>query len=162
MRRLLKEVLYALHFVAFVPLVLVALPLFLVSYPLYGIILQIVIWTRWCSRGTRVLLVTSNSPHWHDYIEANIVPRLPSPIVQLNWSERRHWNSFSLPVRAFRFFGGSNDFNPMVVVFRPFRWAKTFRFWKPFRDFKHGKTQSLETLEDDLFQYLSQAHRQAI
>jgi len=46
-------------------------------------------------------------------------------------------------------------FNPLVVVFRPLRWAKTYRFLKPFKDYKRGKPAALETLESHLFEYLS-------
>jgi len=73
----------------------------------------------------------------------------------MNWSDRRHWKRLSLPVMAFRFFGGSCEFNSLIVVFQPFRWAKTYRFWKPFQDYKHGKTSTLDTMEKRLFQHLS-------
>ena len=61
----------------------------------------------------------------------------------------------SLRVMAFQFFGGSRYCSPMVMVFRPFRRGKTYRFWKPFKDYKHGKTVTLERMESDLFQHLS-------
>jgi hypothetical protein len=43
----------------------------------------------------------------------------------------------------------------MVVVFRPFRTTKVFRFWQSFQDNKHGKTQNLDDLKQDLFKLLS-------
>ena len=129
-----------------VPLLLPLFLLLLVTHLLYGVVLQLVIWACWCTRGVNVLLVYSDSPNWHDYIENNLVPKLPRSTVLLNWSRRRKWRFLSLRVMAFQYFGGSREFNPLVVVFRPFRWAKTYRFWKPFKDYKHGKTRSLETL----------------
>ena len=117
--------------VVLVLLLLPLIPLLLATYVLYGIVLQLVIWVCWCSRGVNVLLVYSDRPNWHDYIETHIIPRLPPSTLLLNWSHRRKWKFLSLPVMAFRFFGGSREFNPLVVVFRPFRWAKTYRFWKP-------------------------------
>ncbi len=147
-----------------VALAIVLLPLILlllVTYLLYATVLQLVIWLCWCPRGVNVLLVYSNSPHWHDYIETHIIPKLPPTTVVLNWSERRHWRSLSLPVMAFRHFGGSRECNPLVVVFRPFRWAKAFRFWKPFKDYKHGNSVALHEVEDKLFEYLSTTQPEA-
>jgi hypothetical protein len=43
----------------------------------------------------------------------------------------------------------------MVVVFRPFRWANTFRFWRAFRDYKHGKSMTLDNTMNRLFEYLT-------
>ncbi|GIW83316.1 MAG: hypothetical protein KatS3mg105_5123 [Gemmatales bacterium] len=51
------------------------IPLLLASYLLYAIVLQLVIWLCWCTRGLNVLLVYSNSPHWQEYIEAHIIPQ---------------------------------------------------------------------------------------
>jgi hypothetical protein len=98
--------------------------------------------------------VYSNSPVWQQYIEHNVLPRLPDTAVILNWSERRNWNRLTLGYIAFRFFGGSREFNPLAVVIRPFRWAKCFRFWRPFRDLKHGKPESLARMEREFFEQL--------
>lgn len=143
--------------VGFVVLLLPLIPLLLASYLLYAILLQLVIWICWCRRGIHVLLVYSDSPNWHEHIECRLIPQLPASTVVLNWSERRNWKRFSLAVMAFRFFGGTREFNPLVIVFQPFRWAKVFRFWKPFHDYKHGKTAALEKLEDGLFQHLTRS-----
>ena len=143
--------------VAVVLLLIPLVPLLLATYFAYAIVLQMVIWMWWSTRGVNVLLVYSDSPNWHDYIETKIIPRLPSSNVAINWSERRNWKRFSLPVMAVRFFGGSREFNPMVVVFRPFHWAKTCRFWKPFKDYKHGKAEPLHAMETELFSDLSRA-----
>ncbi|MCU0718476.1 MAG: hypothetical protein MUC83_02135 [Pirellula sp.] len=138
-------------------LLLPLVPLLLATYFAYAIVLQIVIWVCWSTRGINVLLVYSDSPNWHGYIEANIIPRLPSSTVAINWSDRRNWRRFSLPVMAARFFGGSREFNPMIVVFRPFHWAQTYRFWQPFKDYTHGKPEALHLLETKLFSDLSHA-----
>jgi hypothetical protein len=31
------------------------------------------------------------------------------------------------------------------------RRTKTFRFWQPFRDFKHGRPDALRTMEGEVF-----------
>ena len=72
----------------------------------------------------------------------------------LNWSERKKWK-FSLATLAFRHFGGDREFNPMGLIFRPFRWVKTFRFFKPFRDLKHGKPDALQKMEAEFFAALN-------
>tara|TARA_R110002072_G_scaffold302534_1_gene486224 strand:+ start:59 stop:571 length:513 start_codon:yes stop_codon:yes gene_type:complete len=143
--------------IAIVLLLIPLLPVLLAAYLFYAIVLQLVIWLLWCAHGINVLLITSESPNWHDYIETELAPKLPVSTIQLNWSERKKWKRFTLPVMAFRLFGGSREFNPMVIVFRPFRWAKTFRLWKAFNEFKHGKPERLHEIENELFLYVSQA-----
>jgi hypothetical protein len=128
----------------------------------YGTSLTIVVWIVWCTRGIDSLIVYSDSPKWHDYMLESVIPRLRGRSIVLNWSERRHWNSFSLPVAVVRFFGGDREYNPMVIVFRPFRIPRTFRFWQPFRDRKHGNDSSLRDVENQLYAYLDPRQRQAI
>lgn len=135
-------------------LVLPAVVVMLCIRMIYGVILLVGVWLIWGQGRTSVLLVTSDSPVWREYIEDEIRPRLPQSTRTLNWSERSEWNALSPRVLVFRYFGGDREFNPMVIVFRPFRWPKTFRFWRAFRDDKHGKTESLARLQRDLFDYL--------
>jgi hypothetical protein len=100
---------------------------------------------------------------WQEYIEQNMLPRLPDNAVVLNWSERRKWNHLTLGYLAFRFFGGSREFNPLAVVVQPLRWTKCFRFWRPFRDFKTGKPESLAKIKSEFFECLGRlASRRAI
>jgi hypothetical protein len=139
-----------------VPLLILILPLLIVIIALYliaGFLLQIAVWCWWCTRGRDVLLVYSNSPIWQSYVEEMLLPRLSHRAIVLNWSQRRKWTP-SLAVLAFRYFGGSREFNPMAIVFRPFRPARSFRFYKPFRDFKHGKTEAVDKIAEQLFALL--------
>ena len=39
------------------------------------------------------------------------------------------------------------QFNPIGIVFRPFKPILIFRFWQPFRDARHGKPQQLERVK---------------
>lgn len=142
--------------VALALVLLPMVPLLIATFFAYASVLQMVIWVCWCSRGVNVLLVFSASPNWQTYIEANIRPRLPASAVVLNWSDSRNWKWCSLPVLAARLFGGTREFNPMVVIFRPLHWAKTYRFWKPLKDYKHGKTEPLHALETKLFSELDE------
>jgi hypothetical protein len=115
---------------------------------LWGAILYLAIWlTR---RKQFVVFVYSDSPTWKDYIEREILPYVQDSVVILNWSERRNWKN-SLPVLAFRYFGGYRSFNPMGMVFRPFHFVKTYRF---FEAFKHGNLKQVEEIKRELFEDL--------
>lgn len=138
-----------LLFIIFLPLIIVALTFHLLA----GLFLHVTIWCCWCSRGRDVLFVYSDSPIWHDYVEEHILPRLGERAVVLNWSHRGRWRR-TLSVLAFRCFGGYRSFNPMAIVFRPFRLARKFRFYEPFREFKHGKTEAVAKMERDLYDLL--------
>jgi hypothetical protein len=111
------------------------------------------VWFWWIGRAhRRVLFVYSNSPNWKDYIEREILPRLPANTVVLNWSERVRWPKLSAPVRLFRCFTGPEEFNPIALVFDRYRFVEQYRFWKPLRDLKHGHPEALRQLEERLFQ----------
>jgi len=131
------------------PLLIVALTFHLLA----GLFLYPAIWLCWCLRGRFVLFVYSNSPIWLEYVEKNILPRLGERAVVLNWSERSKWKR-TLAILAFRYFGSYRDYNPMAVVFHPFRCARRFQFYKPFREYKHGKADAVLKMECELFDSL--------
>ena len=136
-----------------IPVVLYALLYLAVVLPLlalYSFCLRLAVWSWWCLRGRDILFVYSDSPVWHDYIEQHILPHLGKRAIVLNWSERKRWR-LSLKRMAFYHFGGDREFNPLAVVLRPFRRTCTFRFWHPFRDFKHGRPEELRKMEDEFF-----------
>ena len=143
------------------PAVVLLLPIVLLALAAYGIaalFLHLALWLVWVPSGRRVLFVYSNSPVWQQYIEERILPRLPRrSVVVLNWSERRGWSRWTLGYWAFRFFGGRREFNPLAVVVRPLRWTRVIRFWKAFRDFKRGRSESLARMENELFEALRDA-----
>jgi hypothetical protein len=133
-------------------LLLLFLPLFVAALAMYfliGLLLHVSAWCWWGARGKDVLLVYSDSPIWQNYVEQELLPMLTDRAVVLNWSERRNWTP-SLAVWAFRYFGGSRGYNPLAVVFRPFRRARTFRYYEPFRDYKHGKSERVAKMTEEL------------
>ncbi|QDT04729.1 hypothetical protein K227x_31240 [Rubripirellula lacrimiformis] len=146
-------------FTQFVAVVLLA-PVFLLIIPLllawlvcmlvYGAALTFIVWLLWGARGIDTLVVYSDSPHWRDYMTDSVIPRLQGRAIILNWSERRHWRTLSLPVAVFRFFAGDREYNPIVIVLRPFRYPQAFRYWQPFRDRKHGNLAALQKVESSL------------
>ena len=138
------------------PLLVLLLPLVVVASVLWvaaAVILQLVVWTAWCSRGRYALVVYSNSPIWQEYFEEHVLPVVGGRGVVLNWSERKVW-SYSLAVALFQFFGGTREFNPLAIVFQPFAWPRRFRFFRPFQAFKHGRTQEVEEMRRDLLKLL--------
>ena len=144
-------------------ILLVLSPFILVGVVLYflsGFVLYLAIWIGWCLRGRYVLFVYSNSPIWSEYIEREILPRIEDSAVVLNWSERKRWKK-SLAILAFRRFGSRRAFNPLAVVFRPLHFAKTFRFFEPFHEFKHGKPGKVEQMKAEFFDALVAVSKKA-
>lgn len=143
------------------PFLIVYVPVYLLVSFAYGLALHVAIWIGWCTRGKYMLIVYSNSPVWQPYFASQVLPALEGRAVVLNWSERATWRTWSLAVLALRYFGGNLNFNPMVIVFRPGRFRRVFRFWGPFRDFKHGKPQEVERMKNELMGSLPPARGNA-
>jgi hypothetical protein len=141
-----------------VPLLIVLLPLIVVVMTVWcvaAISVLVAVWTTWCPRGRYALVVYSNSPIWQQYFDEQVLPAIGNRSVVLNWSDRKRWK-ISLSVASFRMFAGDHDFNPMVIVFPPFRWPRRFRFYEAFRTFKHGRHESVERIRTDLLGLLDQ------
>jgi hypothetical protein len=82
-------------------------------------------------------------------------PRVASPPGGLNWSQRRQWQGSAPEVTLFReFVGGggfSREYNPVAVIVPPRgRRVHIVRFWRAFRDYKHGRTRRLREAEAEL------------
>ena len=148
-------------FVVLIPVLIVVTALAFLLFLLTTTFLHITIWTWWCLRGRDILFVYSDSPLWHDYIEARILPRLGDRAVILNWSDRARWR-ISVARLAFHHFGGSRQFNPLAVVFRPFHRSRMFRFWQPFRDFRRGHPETLQHMEQDFFRLIGGEGREPL
>ena len=146
-RRVLDAALVLLIFTIALPLALVTIGLAL----LYRGALYLLVWLLWLPKDKDILFVYSDSPIWREYMTTEILPLVESRAVVLNWSERSKWPLWSLGVSVFHRFGGARDFNPLVVLFRPFQRARTFRFWPAFKDWKRGSREPLERLRQELF-----------
>jgi hypothetical protein len=142
-----KKVFFTVLLIGLSPFLIIAVLFYLV----WGIILCMAIWLSW--RKPPVLFVYSESPIWKDYMEREIIPHIKDFAVILNWSERKNWNN-SLSVWAFRYFGGNRNFNPITIVFRPWRFVKAYRFFEAFQKFKHGNTTEVEKIKNDMFENL--------
>lgn len=138
-------------------LIVLLLPLIILGLVLHTankIVVYLIVWLWWIPRGKDVLFVSSNSPIWKEYMETQILPFVAERATVIDWSARQNWPKWSFTVRVFRTFGRGRDFNPMVVLFRPLRRAKIFRFLPAFRDWKQGNTQDLDRLRNDLMRAL--------
>lgn len=147
---LAQRVLQAALVVLLLPVILPSAVLVLALAAFHRAALYLFVWLVWLPKGKNVLLVYSESPIWHDYMLREILPLVSERAVVLNWSERNSWEKWSLTAHIFRTFGGSREFNPMVVVFKPLRTAKIFRFWTAFKDAKRGWTSSLDQLRNEV------------
>ena len=112
----------------------------------------------WHPAGKDLLLVYSNSPHWQRYVEEMWLPKWGHRAVVLNWSERGAWNRRRPEVALFHICAGSRDFNPLgiVVPAGPDR-VRIVRFWRAFRDHKHGNARALRIAEAELERSLEAA-----
>ena len=140
--------------VLLLPIILPLAILALVLHVLNKAVVYLLVWVCWLPRGKDVLYVSSDSPIWKEYMEVEIFPLVAERAVVLSWSARSKWPKWSFAVRVFRTFGRGRDFNPMVVLFRPFRRARIFRFLPAFQERKHGNNASVERLRNDLMQAL--------
>jgi hypothetical protein len=140
--------------VVLLPLVL---PLALIAVTLYlahRIALYMLVWVLWLPRGKDILVVYSDSPIWQEYMTTQILPLVQERAIVLNWSERKTWRRLSFRAHVFRCFGKGREFNPLLVRFSPFRRARIFRFWLPFKDWKRGYREPVERMRQELFSIL--------
>jgi hypothetical protein len=120
-------------------------------------------WLRYGRRGKFILFVYSNSPNWKDYVESNILPRIESHAVTLNWSEQKTWkDEHAFEAKVFRRWAGCSEFNPVAIIFPPAGKVKVIRFWQAFRDYKHGKEQQLRRAEAELFKEVNEHATNAV
>ena len=129
-----------------VPLVIIALA----AFAIHRTALYLLVWLLWIPRGKDTLFVYSESPIWREYMTEQVLPLIQERAVVLNWSERGTWKRWRLTQQLFFAFGRRREFNPMVVVFRPLRRARIFRFFSAFKEWKLGDKQPVERLTNDL------------
>ena len=135
----------------------IILPLAIVGLVLHflnKVVVYLLVWVWWLPKGKDILYVSSDSPIWKEYMGTEVLPLVEKRAIVLNWSARSKWPKWSFAVRVFRTFGRGRDLNPIVVLFRPFRRARIFRFLPAFQERKHGNSASVEQLRRDLMQAL--------
>jgi hypothetical protein len=137
------------------PLIIVLAPPLILWRLVWGNVLRFWFWLAHRRQGRVVLFVYSDSPNWQSYIEENVLPRLGSRAVVINWSRRKQWNRECWwEARAFHFWAGSRAFNPIALVFVGWWRVVPVRFFQAFRDLKHGKEEPLRQAEAELLRHL--------
>ena len=103
--------------------------------------------------GRRLILVYSRSPHWERYIEERWLPKYGAEAVLLNWSDRSQWGTLRPKppeVALFERYAGRAEYNPLAIGIPVRGKVRVIRFWRAFRDLKHGKELALRQAEADL------------
>ena len=149
-RTVRKRVTEVTLIVVLLPLCLPLIVVGVVLFALHRVVLYLLVWLLWVPKGKDTLFVYSNSPIWQEYMTQQVLPLVQNRAIVLNWSERSIWRKWRLTPQIFYSFGGGHDFNPMVIIFRPLRRAKLFRFWSAFKDWKHGHSERVEQLTNAL------------
>jgi len=149
--KILKNLTVLFVFLLLLPLIL----LYWIWNLIYGLCLRLLFYQKWIRKGKNIIFVYSDSPHWKTYVEDNILPKLESQYITLKWSKRSHYRNNSLESRIFYHWGGYNDYNPMAIIFISFFNIKTVRFYKAFKDYKHGKDKLLNEKIQELFDIVS-------
>ena len=99
-----------------------------------------------------VLFVYSDSSNWKDYIETNILPRIETHSIILNWSKRREWGSrMQLETKLFNQWAGPGEFVPVAILFSRIGKTRTFRLWQLSENPKHGKVRLSKEAEEAFF-----------
>ena len=101
------------------------------------------------------MFVYSDSPVWKAYLENQVLPQIREKAVVLDWSERSKWPvEHPWEARFFRKFAGDREFNPIALVFGPYGRVTAIRFYRAFRDHKHGRSEALERATSRLLETL--------
>jgi hypothetical protein len=158
-RALRERILVSLFLMLLVPVAIVlVVPWIVIGGParsLYGRWLEMQWERKWGRQGKRILLVYSRSPNWQSYIETTWIPKVAPHAIVVDWSERAGWPRFApLEIRAFRYWSGRREFNPLALLFPKHGRVRAIRFWQAFRDFKHGKDRALRAAEAELFDFI--------
>lgn len=98
--------------------------------------------------GKDLLLVYTSSPNWEPYIATNWLPKWEARAVVLNRS--KPWSRAQLEAVIWKSFAGFTEHTPVAIVLPARGPARVFKFWRAFRDFKHGKDQKLRATEAEL------------
>ena len=104
--------------------------------------------------GKDVLIVYSNSPHWGEYIESHWVARWGERAVMFNRS--RPWSAEQIEARLWRAWAGGAEHTPVAIVVPASGRTRVVRFWRAFRDRKHGDVAKLRAAEEELARMLGE------
>ena len=131
---LLRPVFYA-TFVLSILLSIVFSPVFY----LYGLLCARV-WVEREKQGKDVIVVHAASTHSLEWM-VRLSPLISKRSLVLDWSQRKHWDRWSLPVQLFEVFGPHGmperftEFSlPSVILFPQLQKPRTFNFGERAKD----------------------------
>ncbi len=150
-----SNILLIIFLILISPFLLLYLVIYFFCDFFYGFVLTLGVWLFWCTRGRYVLFVYSESPNWKIHIEEEILPKLLNHAVILNWSNRKKIPWYSFPNLIFNYFAGDREWNPMAVIFKPFKLPREFRFWSGYKAYKHGDHTALTKEISEMFECLN-------
>ena len=104
-----------------------------------------------------LLLVYTDSPHWKDYSETNWVGRWSDRVVILNRS--RPWSRIEPQAALWLRLKGFVEHTPLAIIVPQQGPVRIVRFFKAFRDFKHGDAAPLHAAESELVEALEGSDR---
>ncbi len=140
----------------FIVFVIISLPFLLVYDFFEGLVLSYLFRKKLKQNKKHILFIYSNSPNWEEYLKKNVFPKIEDKTIFLNWSNRSEWENIKpIEAKVFEHWGGNYEFNPMAIIFTPYKKVKTIRFFKAFKQCKKGKTSLLEEQESKLYNYLN-------
>jgi len=112
---------------------------------------------RYGPAGKDLLIVLTESRHWQPYIERHWLPRWASRAVVLDRS--KPWRRDDPAAELWASVKGFEEHTPLAVVVPPRGGVRVVRFYKAFRDYKHGKGARLRTAERALEAALEESGR---
>lgn len=140
--------------VAIALLSLLAIPLLLVAIPLYvllRVLLRLAVEIVVLLGRRRALLIYSDSPVWQPRIEESWLPRFGGRALVLNWTAASEGGALSPLQRLLTMWAPPRNVQPVAIVFSgPFR-ATQLSFYDAFRDWKNGDEAALRRAEEELF-----------
>ena len=98
--------------------------------------------------GKDLLVVLTASPHWQPYIERHWLSRWGSRAVVFDRS--KPWRKDDPAAALWASIKGFEEHTPLAVVVPRRGRVRVVRFFKAFRDFKHGKEARLRAAEREL------------
>lgn len=141
-------------------LALFILPALLVGFLIvYGhkLLLYLAVWLGWCWRGTRVFVVYPCNAPWQDRFEKHLLASLPASSIVRDSADRKRWSGLSLASLVYNNFLGKFEPTPSVIVFRPFRRAKVYRFHAAYDRYEQGDPGPVQALESELLESFAKA-----
>ena len=105
-----------------------------------GWALRVFFWARHGRKGKKAIFVYSQTAFWKDYVEKEILPRLDSRTLPLDWSRRTEWGlKRPLEAKIYEEWAGGGEFVPTAILMTLIGEIKVIRLWHFDPDSKHKK-----------------------